>query len=416
MKKSKPPYGIGTIVNHIGEHGHHLRAHVMPIYQTTTFGFDDVASAVDTFSYKDSESYVYTRGRNPNSVHLARKVAYLEGRDLITAKPDKNPNELVDAYVTASGMGAITASILSRLQNGDSALVQTGIYGGTHKFWLELAPRFGITANFVSSYDPEDWQKALKENPGIKVFYIESPSNPTMQLHDIKALAELAHVNNAWLIVDNTFATPYHQRPLTLGADLVVHSSTKYLGGHGVTTGGIVVSRHADFVNFFGDLGQLASELGSTPSPQDSWMINVGLKTLEVRMQRHASNALTIAEYLDSHAKITRVYYPGLPSHEHHELAKQQMSGGFGGLVSFEVKGGLDAAHNVLDALTIPAIAISLGSTDSLIQTPASMTHRSMSQTDRDAAGISDGLIRFSVGIENIEDLLADLDNALSII
>ena len=386
----------------------------MPIYQTTTFGFDDVASAVDTFSYKDSESYVYTRGRNPNSIHLAKKVAYLEGLDLIAAEPDKEPEELVDAYVTASGMGAITAAILSRLQNGDSALVQTGIYGGTHKFWLELAPRFGITAHFVDGYDLETWQKALSEHPDIKIIYIESPSNPTMQLHDIAALADLAHANGAWLIVDNTFATPYHQRPLSLGADLVVHSSTKYLGGHGVTTGGLVVSRHASFVNFFGELGQLASELGATASPQDSWMINIGLKTLEVRMQRHASNAMAVAKYLQAHGKISRVYYPGLADNDYHELAKCQMHNGFGGLVSFEVKGGLDAAHNVLDALSIPAIAISLGSTDSLIQTPASMTHRSMSQADRDAAGISDGLIRFSVGIENIEDLLADLEQALA--
>jgi methionine-gamma-lyase len=406
--------GIGTLVNHVAEHKHHLRAHVMPIYQTTTFGFDDVASALDCFSFKDTESYVYTRGRNPNSVQLAEKIAYLEGIELIEAAPQTPVKELVDAYITSSGMGAINAAVLSRMKQGDIALVQTSIYGGTHTFWTDVAPRFGITAQFVNSFDPEDWKRAFAETPQANVVYIETPSNPTMDIHDIASLADLAHENDAWLIVDNTFATPYHQRPLGLGADLVVHSSTKYLGGHGVTTGGMVVSRHADFVNFFGDLGQLASELGSTPSPQDSWMINIGLKTLEVRMQRHASNALAVAQYMLSHPKVGKVLYPGLTDNPYHDLAKRQMHNGFGGLVSFEVKGDIPAAHRFLDALSIPSIAISLGATDSLIQNPATMTHRSVPKEVREAAGITDGLVRLSVGIENIEDLLTDLDQALT--
>ncbi|MFT4636499.1 MAG: methionine-gamma-lyase [Arenicella sp.] len=405
--------GIGTLVNHVAEHKHHLRAHVMPIYQTTTFGFDDVASALDCFSFKDTESFVYTRGRNPNSIQLAEKISYLEGLDLIEAAPERPVNELVDAYITASGMGAINVAVLSRMKQGDVAIVQTSIYGGTHTFWTEIAPRFGISAVFVDSFDVEDWTRAFLATPEANVVYIETPSNPTMDIHDIAALADLAHENEAWLIVDNTFATPYHQRPLGLGADLVVHSSTKYLGGHGVTTGGIVVSRHADFVNFFGELGQLGSELGSTPSPQDSWQINIGLKTLEVRMQRHASNAMAVAEYMASHPKIGKVLYPGLVNNLYHELAKRQMHNGFGGLVSFEVKGDIPAAHRFLDALKIPSIAISLGATDSLIQNPATMTHRSLSKDVREAAGITDGLVRLSVGIENIEDLLADLDQAL---
>ena len=269
MKKSKSHKqtysGISTLVNHVGEHGHHLRSHVMPIYQTTTFGFDDVSSALDTFTFKDMESYVYTRGRNPNSIHLAEKISYLEGLDLINQSPDKEPKEIVDAYITASGMGAITAAVLSRMKAGDKALVQTSIYGGTHTFWSDIAPRFGISAEFVNSFDPKDWAAAFKASPEVNLVFIETPSNPTMEVHDIKALADLAHENNAWLVVDNTFATPYHQRPLSFGADMVVHSSTKYLGGHGVTTGGMVVSRHSEFVNFFGELGQLASELGVYP-------------------------------------------------------------------------------------------------------------------------------------------------------
>ena len=406
--------GISTLVNHVGEHNHHERAHVMPIYQTTTFGFDSVAQALDCFTFKDSESYVYTRGRNPNSIQLAQKMAYLEGIELIEAAPEKAPKELVDAYITSSGMGAINAAVLARMKNGDTALVQTSIYGGTHTFWTEVAPRFGISAKFIDSFDPQDWKQAFLDTPDANVVYIETPSNPTMDIHDIAALADLAHENNAWLIIDNTFATPYHQRPLGLGADLVVHSSTKYLGGHGVTTGGMVVSRHAKYVNFFGELGQLASELGSTPSPQDSWMINIGLKTLAVRMERHASNAMAVAEYLVSHPKVGKVLYPGLADNPYHALAKRQMHNGFGGLVSFEVNGDIPAAHRFLDALTIPSIAISLGATDSLIQNPASMTHRSLSKEMREKAGISDGLVRFSVGIENIEDLLADLEQALA--
>ena len=311
-KSNRHHRGIGTLVNHVGEHHHHERAHVMPIYQTTTFGFDNVESALDCFTFKDNQSYVYTRGRNPNSIHLAEKMAYLEGIELIEAEPERAPSEIVDAYITASGMGAINAAVLARMKTGDVALVQTSIYGGTHTFWTEVAPRFGISAKFVSSFDPQDWKQAFLETPEANVVYIETPSNPTMDIHDISALADISHENDAWLIIDNTFATPYHQRPLGLGADLVVHSSTKYLGGHGVATGGMVVSRHAEYVNFFGELGQLASELGSTPSPQDSWMINLGLKTLEVRMERHASNALAVAEYMVGHPKVGKVLYPGL--------------------------------------------------------------------------------------------------------
>ena len=411
--KSIESRGMGTLVNHLGEHHHHKRAHVMPIYQTTSFGFDSVETALGAFNFEDLESLVYTRGRNPNSLHLADKIAYLEGLDLIRANPGKDPEELVDAYVTASGMAAINAAILSRMKTGDKALVQTGIYGGSHRFWSEIGPRMGLSAEFVSSFEVDAWKEAARHNPDARILYIESPANPAMDVQDIRALADLAHEIDAWLIVDNTFATPYHQRPLSLGADLVVHSSTKYLGGHGVTTGGVVVGSHPGFVNFFGELGQLASELGATPSPQDSWMINLGLKTLELRMQRHSSNAMTVARHLQSHPRVEKVLYPGLPDNPYFELANRQMHNGFGGLVSFEVKGGIPAAHQVLDSLQIPSIAISLGSTDGLVQNPASMTHNSVPREDRLAAGITDGLIRYSVGIENIEDLIADLDQAL---
>ena len=414
MKTVNPEQGFGTLLNHVGEHHHPLSAHVMPIFQTSTFSFDTVQAAVNSFTGVDKESYVYTRGRNPNSALLAQKVAYLEGIDLIRAAPDKDVYDIVDAYVCGSGMGAITAAVLSRMKAGDKALVQASIYGGTHTFWSEIAPRYGMSAQFVQSFDLQDWKQAFVDAGDISVVYVESPANPTMEVQDLRGLADLAHEHGAWLIVDNTFATPYHQRPLGFGADMVVHSSTKYIGGHGVATGGIIVCRHPDFVNLFSDLWQLASELGASPSPNDSWLMAMGLKTLELRMQRHSSNAMQIARFMQEHKKIKTVLYPGLPDFKYHEMAKKQMQNGYGGLVSFELSGGASSAAKFIDLLTLPAIAISLGSTDSLIQCPASMTHRNMPKAEREAAGITDGLIRFSVGIENVEDLIADLDQALN--
>ncbi len=413
MKSVNPGQGTGTLLNHVGEHHHALSAHVMPIFQTSTFSFDTVQAAVDSFTGVDRDSYVYTRGRNPNSALLAQKIAYLEGIDLIRAAPEKDVCDIVDAYVTGSGMGAITAAVLSRMKSGDKALVQASIYGGTHTFWSEIAPRYGMSAGFVEGFDLEDWQQAFVDAGDISVVYVESPANPTMEVQDLGGLADLAHEHGAWLIVDNTFATPYHQKPLSFGADMVVHSSTKYIGGHGVATGGIIVCRHPEFVNLFSELWQLASELGASPSPNDSWLMAMGLKTLELRMQRHSSNAMQIAQYLDTNKLIQKVLYPGLPDFRYHEMAKKQMENGFGGLVSFELVGGANSATRFIDALTLPAIAISLGSTDSLIQCPASMTHRNMSRPEREAVGITDGLIRFSVGIENVEDLIADIEQAL---
>jgi len=213
--------------------------------------------------------------------------------------------------------------------------------------------------------------------------------------------------------VDNTAATPFHQRPLSLGCDLVIHSSTKFLNGHGVALGGAVVSRHPEFVDFWGQLGQTAMEFGATPSPSDCWLTSMGLKTFAIRMERHAANALAVAEFLEGQAKVKEVLYPGLASNRFHDLAKQQMFNGFGGFMSFEMAGDKGAAHRLVEALQLPTIAISFGSTDSVIQVPASMTHSGISQADRETAGISDNLVRFCVGIEDIEDILDDFEQAL---
>ncbi|NCF51528.1 aminotransferase class V-fold PLP-dependent enzyme [Gammaproteobacteria bacterium] len=413
MPAIKRSYGLGTIANHYEEHGHPLHSHVMPIYQTSSFGFKDMVEAQETFSGINKDNFVYTRGRNPNTISLAKKIAMLEGIDLLRAAPDKEPGEVVAAHCAASGMGAIAAAVFSLLKSGDHVVTHTSLYSGTHKLFTEICPRFGITVSIIDSVDIADWQKALAANPATRLVYVETPSNPRIELHDIKALAGLAHENDAWIAVDNTAATPYHQRPLTLGCDMVIHSSTKFLNGHGVALGGAVVSRHPEFVDFWGRLGQTAMEFGATPSPSDSWLTSMGLKTFAIRMERHSSNALAVAQFLQSHPKIREVFYPGLPENRFHDLAKAQMFNGFGSFMSFEVDGGKAAAHRLIEALQLPTIAISFGSTDSVIQVPASMTHSGISRQDRKNAGISDGLVRFCVGIEEIDDILDDFDHAL---
>jgi len=405
--------GFGTLVNHLYEGDNPEGAHLSPIYQTSTFTFPDVKTGADIFAGK-KPGYAYTRSGNPNMTQLANKIAYLEGMDLIRQQPDKQASEVVAGRVTSSGMAATSASVLGRIGAGDTALVQRGLYGNTFKFWFELAPHLGIKVHWVDSVSAADWERAFSEHPEVRLAFVETPSNPKMELIDLSHLVGLAGQQDCWVFVDNTFATPYHQRPLTLGCDVVVHSTTKYLNGHGTVIGGAIVSRHVDYMTTGNSgVGLTAKMLGVAPSPQDVWLINVGLKTLEIRMQRHAENGLAVAEFLDAHEKVSNVYYPGLKSNPYYDLAKKQMSNGFGGMLSFEIKGGINAGIAVTNAVEIPSLGVSLGNVDSLIQHPASMTHAAMPSVERVKAGISDNLIRLSVGIENIEDIIADLDQAL---
>ena len=413
LSKIKRSYGLATMANHYEEHSHPLHSHVMPVYQTSSFGFKDMQEAEETFSGLNKENFVYTRGRNPNAISLAKKIAMLEGIDLIRAEPDKEPEDIVAAHCAGSGMGAIAAMTFSLLKSGDHIVTHTSLYSGTHKLFTEICPRMGITVSIIDSVDVADWQKTLEDNPATRLVYVETPSNPRIELYDLKALAALAHDNDAWIAVDNTAATPFHQRPLTLGCDLVIHSSTKFLNGHGVALGGVVVSRHPEFVDFWGQLGQTAMEFGATPSPSDCWLTSMGLKTFALRMEKHAANALAVAQFLEGHAKIKEVLFPGLASNQFHEMAKKQMLNGFGSFMSFEVAGDKGAAHRLIEALSLPTIAISFGSTDSVIQIPASMTHSGISAADRASAGISDNLVRFCVGIEDIDDILDDFEQAL---
>jgi methionine-gamma-lyase len=409
MPTFNPRHGISTLVNHAteGDHPHH--AHIAPIYQTSTFGFPDVETGAALFK-GEQPGFIYTRYDNPNLRQVAAKIALLEGLDLLRAAPDRSQEEVVRGFVFASGMAAVTAAILARVRGGQTVIAQEALYSATFNFLREVAPRYGINVIWVHDPTPANWQKAFASCPEATLAYAESPANPTMALVDLAAVVEIAHAHNAWVMVDNTFATPYCQRPLTLGADVVIHSTTKYLSGHGVVVGGAVVSQHVDWVK--GELFTLLKVLGGNPGPFDAWLTNLGLKTFELRMKVHCENALKVAHYLEAHPKVAQVYYPGLENSPDHALAHQQMLD-FGGMVSFELKGGIPAGSALLNHVQVATLAVSLGNVDTLISHPASTTHSNMRREDRLKAGISDGLVRLSVGVENIEDLLEDLEQGL---
>ncbi len=409
MDQVFPNFGIGTLVNHAGEGNNPLNAHITPIYQSSVFRFPDFAHA-EAIYRGETQGYVYTRLDNPNLKQLELKYAMLEGLDLLRATPECEVEDVVDGKVFASGMAAISSVILARLGAGEIVIAQRALYSDTFGFLEEIAPRLGIQVVWVEGSSLDDWQQAFQDQPKARLAYVETPVNPTMEIIDIEQVAELAHRQDCWLVVDNTFATPYAQRPLSLGADLVVHSITKYLSGHGAIIGGAVVSRHPHFV--CEDLQMMRRRFGGTLSPFDAWLANMGLKTFELRMERHCQNAMVIAEYLASHPKVKMVYYPGLETHAGHAIAKRQMHA-YGGMISFELAGGFQAAKRMLEAVRVAVLGVSLGCVDTLIQHPAGMTHVKVPPEIRRKMGISDGLVRLSVGIENVEDLIADFEQAL---
>ena len=410
MPSLDPRHGIGTLVTHAGEMDNPLDAHVTPIYQTATFAFPDVQTGANRFKGEDP-GYIYTRLRNPNLDQLAEKIAVLEGLDLLRAEPHSPAGDVVGGMVFASGMAAIAAAVLAKVKGGQTIIAQKSIYSATFNLLHDLAPQYGIETVFLIDPTPADWQAAFEAHPRAVLAYAETPANPNLSIVDLCAAAEIAHARGAWLMVDNTFASPYCQRPLTLGADVVVHSTTKYLSGHGLVVGGAVVSRHPEYVR--GPLYQMFKVLGGCPSPFDAWLSNIGLKTFELRMQRHCDNALQIARYLEGHAGVERVYYPFLESHPDYILAQGQMLRG-GGMIAFELKGGYDAGVKLMERVRVATLAVSLGNVDTLVSHPASMTHSNVPPKYRREMGITDGLVRYSVGIENAEDLIADLEQALA--
>ena len=386
--------GLGTTAIHAGTLKNLYGTLAMPIYQTSTFIFDSAEQGGRRFALEEA-GYIYTRLGNPTTTVLENKIAALEEGEA--------------AVATSSGMGAISSILWTVLKAGDHVVTDKTLYGCTFALMCHGLTRFGIEVTFVDTSNLDEVKNAMKEN--TRVVYLETPANPNLKIVDIEALAKLAHTNpNTLVIVDNTFATPYMQKPLTLGADVVVHSVTKYINGHGDVIAGLVITNKAlaDQIRFVG----LKDMTGAVLGPQDAYYIIRGMKTFEIRMERHCKNARKVVEFLNNHPKIERVYYPGLETHPGYEIAKKQMKD-FGAMISFELKGGFEAGKTLLNSLKLCSLAVSLGDTETLIQHPASMTHSPYTKEEREAAGITDGLVRLSVGLENVEDIIADLEQGL---
>lgn len=387
--------GIGTMSIHTGNHKNPFGALAVPIYQTSTFVFDSAEQGGKRFALEE-EGYIYSRLGNPTTAVFEEKIAALEGGEA--------------AVATSSGIGAITSTLWTLLKAGDHVIADKTLYGCTFAYLNHGVAKFGVEVDFIDTSDLELVRKTMKSN--TRVVYLETPANPNMKVVDIKAVAEIAHTNpNTLVVVDNTFATPFCQRPLELGCDVVVHSVTKYLNGHGDVIAGVVISKKEiiDQVRLVGVKDMTGSVLG----PTEAFYIIRGMKTFELRMRRHCENTMKVAEYLEAHDKIEKVYYPGLKSHDGYEVASKQMEA-FGGILAFELKGGFEAGKTLLNNVKMAVLAVSLGDAETLIQHPASMTHSPYTKEERLAAGITDGLVRLSVGLENIEDIIADLEYGLA--
>ena len=386
--------GLGTTAIHAGTLKNLYGTLAMPIYQTSTFIFDSAEQGGRRFALEEA-GYIYTRLGNPTTTVLENKIAALEEGEA--------------AVATSSGMGAISSTLWTVLKAGDHIVTDKTLYGCTFALMNHGLTKFGVEVTFVDTSNLDEVKKAMKKN--TRVVYLETPANPNLKIVDLEALAKLAHTNpNTLVIVDNTFATPYMQKPLKLGADIVVHSVTKYINGHGDVIAGLVITNKelADQIRFVG----LKDMTGAVLGPQDAYYIIRGMKTFEIRMERHCKNAKEVVEFLNKHPKIEKVYYPGLETHPGHEIAKKQMKD-FGAMISFELKGGFEAGKTLLNSLKLCSLAVSLGDTETLIQHPASMTHSPYTKEEREAAGITDGLVRLSVGLENVEDIIADLEQGL---
>ncbi|MCK5780694.1 MAG: methionine gamma-lyase [Psychrilyobacter sp.] len=394
MKEMKGK-GFGTQAIHGGAEKNPFGTLTTPIYQSSTFVFDTAEQGGRRFKLEEG-GYIYSRLGNPSSSVVEGKLALLEGGEA--------------ALATASGMGAISSTMWTLLKSGDHVIADKTLYGCTYAYLSHGLTKFGIEVEFIDTSDLKTLEKTMKSN--TKIVYLETPANPNLKIVDIKSVCEIAHkTEGVRVVVDNTFATPYLQRPLELGADLVVHSATKYLNGHGDVVAGFVVG-DLETVTQIRLIG-VKDMTGSVLSPNDAFLLTRGMKTLELRMAKHCSNAYEVAKFLDSNENVEKVYYPGLVSHEGHEIAKEQMDG-FGGIIAFDVKGGLEGGKKLLNSLDLCTLAVSLGDTETLIQHPASMTHSPYTIEERAAAGITEGLVRISVGLEDASDIIADLEQGLA--
>ncbi len=401
-KEDSEEQGILTTAVHAGEVHDALGAHINPIYQTSTFVHESV-DALESWGRGEREAYTYSRGDNPTRQVLAQKIAALEAYGMDNA-------EAVTAMIFSSGMGAISGAILGMAKAGDHIIAQQVLYGSSHHLLNEHLPKYNITSSRVPLLEAEALKAELKRHPNTVAVYLETPANPTMTIIDIAETAKIAHAHGVKLIVDNTFASPILQQPLALGADVVVHSVTKFLNGHGTVIQGAIVSADAEYME--NGPGQMVRYLnGAAPSAFDCWLTNIGLKTLPLRMRQHCLNAKVVAEFLDGHAKVPITYWPGLASHPNHDVAARQMSD-FGPMMSIDL-GSYEAAGQFMDGLSLCSLGVSLGNVDTLVQHPASMTHRVVPDEDRAAAGITPGMVRISVGIEDAADIVADLARGL---
>ncbi|MDY0102399.1 MAG: aminotransferase class I/II-fold pyridoxal phosphate-dependent enzyme [Lentimicrobium sp.] len=387
--------GFSTKLIHAGAFDDEFGSATVPIYQSSTFRFKSAQHGADCFSGV-SDGYIYTRIANPTIRAFEQNIAALENG--------------YDGIATSSGMGAITTVHMALLSAGSHIISSGAVYGPARGVLEQDFSRFGVESTFVNTGKIENILAAIQ--PNTKVLYIETPANPTMEITDIAACAKVAKDHNLILVVDNTFCSPYLQKPLDLGADVVLHSITKFINGHADIVGGVIVTKGPEL---YKKIRHSMVYMGCNMDPTQAFMVIRGVKTLAIRVERAEENAMKVARFLESHPKIAWIKYPGLESHPQYELAKKQMNG-FGSMMSFGLKGGYEAGKKLMDNVHLAILAVSLGGVETLIQHPASMTHAAVSHDNKLAAGITDDLVRFSVGIEDVEDIINDLKQALEII
>ena len=401
MDKNFSPKGFGSAAIHAGHEQEPRYAHQTPIYASSTYVYDTAEQGMRRFSGEEP-GYIYGRWGNPTITEAEEKIAALESFGL---------NTKVKGILHASGMAAISTLLLSTLKAGDKVLSHFSLYGGTDEILHKIFPDLGISPVIADLRELHKVEDIIKNDKDIKLLYIETPANPTIQCVDIEELARIAQRYNVLVACDNTFATPYLQQPFRYGVDYVVHSTTKFLNGHGTAIGGILLGRDIEYMKT--KVTKVHRLLGGNSNGFDAFLLTQGIKTLEVRMERHCQNSMQVAMYLQKHPAVAKVNYAGLASHPDHAVAAKQMKHP-GGMLSFELKSGLQGGINFMNKLQMCIRTVSLGTVDTLLCHPASMTHYSVPREQREKYGITDGLIRMNVGIESVGDILADLDQALS--
>jgi len=405
MDKSFPISGWSSVAVHGGHEQDPRYAHQVPIYASSTYVYDTAEQGMRRFSGEE-EGYIYSRWGNPTMTEAEKKITALETFHLT----DKNNSALqAKGILHASGMAAISTLMLAALKPGDKILTHFSLYGGTDELLQKILPSLNITAEIIDLRDLNKAENAMKTS-GIKLLYLETPANPTIQCVDLEELCNLAKQYKIIVACDNTFATPYLQQPFRYGVDFVLHSTTKFLNGHGTAIGGVLIGRNIELMN--GHITKVHRLLGGNANPFDAFLLIQGIKTLELRMERHCSNAMEVANFLEKHFAIARVNYTGLASHPDHLVAKKQMRHA-GGMLSFELKKGLQGGIDFMNKLKMCVRTVSLGTCDTLLSHPASMSHHGVPEKERKKYGITDGLIRMNVGIENVQDIMADLEQAL---